>query len=99
MGLRAFLMLCFATLAAVALSAIGVGIWLIESRLPPETATNYAMARYCPMIDVGLSRPRSRRATVCGRARHPDGGARSRITASRSKKRTSWMNCPAWSMS
>ena len=39
MGLRAFLMLCFATLAAVALSAIGVGIWLIESRLPPETAT------------------------------------------------------------
>jgi DNA polymerase-3 subunit epsilon len=38
MRLRAFLILCFASLAAVALCAIGVGVWLIESRLPPETA-------------------------------------------------------------
>ena len=38
MGLRHFLILCFAALAAAALGAIGVGVWLIESRLPPETA-------------------------------------------------------------
>jgi DNA polymerase-3 subunit epsilon len=38
MGLRAFLIWCFASLAVVALSAIGAGVWLIESRLPPEMA-------------------------------------------------------------
>jgi DNA polymerase-3 subunit epsilon len=40
MSLRAFLILCFVTLAAVALSAIGVGVWLIETRLPPEAASD-----------------------------------------------------------
>ena len=40
MGLRAFLILCFAVLAAAALGATGVAVWLIESRLPPETAAD-----------------------------------------------------------
>jgi len=41
MSPRLFLILCFSALAAAALGATGVGIWLIQDRLPPETSTEF----------------------------------------------------------
>lgn len=38
---RLFLILCFTALATAALAATGVGIWLIESRLPPDMGTEF----------------------------------------------------------
>ncbi len=41
MGLRPFLTFCFVVLGAAAIGSIGVGVWLIESRLRPETAAEF----------------------------------------------------------
>ena len=41
MGLRTFLTICFAVLGAATIGSIGVGVWLIESRLQPETAAEF----------------------------------------------------------
>ena len=41
MGLRPFLTFCFVVLGAAAIGSIGVGLWLIESRLRPETAEEF----------------------------------------------------------